>query len=237
MQTDLLDKDARAASKPHYVGHRQRLRERFLAQGGDALAEYEVLELLLFAARPQGDMKPLAKDLLARFGSLAGVLNASIEELREVSGIKDTTVSVLKVVQYASQALLKEDIAERPILSSWQALLNYCTAKMGHDKTEQFRIFFLNNKNALIADEQQQKGTVDHTPVYPREVVKRALELHASAIILAHNHPSGDPSPSKADITMTKHIMQALAGVNIMLHDHVIIAGKRHYSFANHGLI
>lgn len=223
--------------KPHYHGHRARLRERFLETDGAGVADYELLEILLFAAKPRGDVKPMAKALIAKFGSLANVLNASPAELEEIDGIGEAAITQIKAAKQAGLALLQEQVKNQPVLGSWKALLDYCRASMGGLKKEQFRIFFLDQKNKLIADELQQEGTVNHTPVYPREVVKRALELGASSIILAHNHPSGDPSPSQADIAMTRKIIQAAAGVEITIHDHLIIGANEHYSFAAHGLL
>lgn len=226
---------------PHYLGHRKRLRERFLAAvssgGMDSIPDYELLEMLLFSSKPRGDVKPLAKQLITEFGSLAAVLSAPPDALAKVSGMGDSAIASIKSVQIAALRLLGAELVDKPLISSWKALLDYCRASMAYNKTEQFRIFFLDKKNKLIADEQQQQGTVDHTPVYPREVVKRALDLGASSIILVHNHPSGDSTPSKADITMTQAIIQAANGVGITIHDHLIIAGKNHYSFAAHGIL
>lgn len=221
----------------HYLGHRQRLRDRFLNSDSDNLPDYELLELILFAAKPRGDVKPLAKRLLKRFGSFDAVIHADPLELKKVDEVGDAAIACIKAVEIAAQRLVKAPTKEKPVLQSWTALLDYCRLAMGKEKIEQFRILFLDHKNRLIADEIQQKGTVNHTPVYPREVVKRALELGASAIILTHNHPSGDPTPSQADIDMTKKIMQACAGVNIAIHDHLIIAESEHYSFKSFGLI
>lgn len=225
------------AEKPHYLGHRARLREKLLTRGVDALVEYELLELLLFAAKPRGDVKPLAKTLIKRFGSLAGVMRANPYELQSVDGMGDAAIATLKATEAAASALLKSEIASGPVIQSWTALLEYCRLQMGTLKREQLRVLFLNQKNALIADEIQQEGTVDHTPVYPREVLRRALELQASAIILVHNHPSGDTTPSKADIEMTKAIVTAALPLGIRVHDHLIIAGAKHYSFKSHGLV
>ncbi len=223
--------------KPHYLGHRSRVREKFLATLGAGMADYEILEMLLFSAIPRGDVKPLAKNLLARFGSLARLISATPEELAQVKGAGEAVVASLKVVQVAALRLLLTEVTDKPVIQSWKALLDYCRASMGYNKTEQFRILFLDKKHKLIADELQQEGTVDHTPVYPREVVKRGLELAASALILVHNHPSGDPTPSQADIQMTSKIQQAAAGVGITIHDHLIIGGKEHFSFAGKGLL
>lgn len=231
---DVLEKPA---EKPHYLGHRQRLRARFMETLGQGMPDYEILELLLFSCKPQGDVKPLAKDLIARFGSLGKVLSADVTQLLAVEGVGENTVAVLKVVRESGLRLLKEEAKDAPVLQSWKSLLDYCRAAMGHEKKEQFRILFLNHKFMLMADEVQQKGTVDHTPVYPREVIRRALELHAAAIILVHNHPSGDPKPSQEDIEITKQIAQAGVVMGINLHDHLIIAGQKHYSFASNGLL
>lgn len=227
----------RGAQPPHYVEHRKRLRERFVRGGAEALADYELLELILFRAIPRHDVKPLAKSLIAEFGSLAQVLSAPTERLAEIRGLGEAAVVEIKIVQAASLALARAKVIKRPAITSWQALLDYCTASMAHDQNEQFRILFLDKKNVLIADEIQQKGTVDHTPVYPREVVKRALELGASAIILVHNHPSGDPTPSRGDIEMTKLIAKAGGGVGIRIHDHLVIGRGSHASFKSLGLL
>jgi len=228
-------------TKPHHIGHRARVKEKFVKSveknSASSLHDYELLEIILFAASPRGDVKPLAKDLIAQFGSLALVLSATITELQQIDNLSQGGVVAIKSTQEAAFRLVGSEIKERTAIQSWKALLSYCRATMSYNKTEQFRIFFLDKKQKIISDEQQQQGTVDHTPVYPREVVKRALELGASSIILAHNHPSGDPRPSKADVEMTKQIMQAAAPLGIMIHDHVIIGGKEHYSFAANGLI
>lgn len=223
--------------RPHYLGHRQRLKERFHLAGADALPDYELLELLLFLSIPRNDVKPLAKKLLERFGSLSGALGADARELGEVKGIGESTIHMLKLVQAAGVRLGREEAMARPVVSNWQQLLFYCRASMAHSKVEQFRVLFLDRKNGIIADELQQKGTVDHTPVYPREVVKRALELSASAIIMVHNHPSGDPAPSRADIEMTREVREALERLGISLHDHVIISKSGHNSLKSMGLL
>ncbi|WP_425450110.1 RadC family protein [Virgifigura deserti] len=223
--------------KPHYLGHRQRLRDRFLSGGPAALADYELLELLLYQAQPRGDVKPLAKTLIKRFGSFGGVLAAAPGELREVKGVKDASVVALKAVEAAALLMARQELIDRPVIGSWKKLLDYCHAAMAHQKVEQFRLLFLDGKNALIADEVQQRGTVNHTPVYPREVVKRALELGASAIIMCHNHPSGDPTPSEEDIAMTREIAEAAERLGITLHDHVVVGRKGHRSFRSMGLL
>lgn len=223
--------------KPHYVGHRKRLRERFLSSDPDAIADYELLELLLFGAIARADTKPVAKDLLKKFGGLAGVLNAEPLELSKVKGVGEAAVVAIKTAQVCGLRLLRQEIMQKPVLSSWKHLLDYCHASMAYQKVEQVRLLFLDAKNQLIADEVQQTGTIDHAPVYARELVKRALELHASAVILVHNHPSGDPKPSKEDITITKAVQKALAAVNITLHDHLIIGAEGHTSLKSSGLI
>jgi DNA repair protein RadC len=224
-------------TKPHYAGHRKRLRERVLNAKAASLQDYELLEMLLFAGNPRGDTKPLAKILISHFGSLSKVLSASSEDLMKAEGVGESAAASILVVREFAGRLLQNAVMEKPIMQSWKALLDYCHATMGHDNKEQFRIFFLDKKNKLIADEKQQEGTVDHTPVYPREVVKRCLDLGASAIILVHNHPSGDPTPSQEDITMTQQIMQALTPVSVRLHDHLVIGSEEHYSFASNGLL
>jgi DNA repair protein RadC len=219
-----------ADDEPHYLGHRDRLRERFAQGGPDALPDYELLELLLFQIIPRRDVKPLAKALIKRFGSFAEVLAAPPALLTEIDGIGDTTALQLKIVAAAATRLARGAVAARPLLSSWSAVLDYCRAAMAFDEREQFRVLFLDKKNGLIADEVQQRGTVDHTPAYPREVVRRALELSATAVILVHNHPSGDPSPSSADVRMTREIADAGKPLNITVHDHIIVGRNGHAS-------
>ena len=219
------------------AGHRERLRARFLKGGADAMPDYELLELALFAAIPRRDTKPLAKALLKRFGSFAEVIAAPRERLLEISGVGESVVHHFKIVEAAAQRLAKTKVMGRPALSSWAALLDYCTAVMARSETEEFRVLFLDRKNHLIADEVQNRGTVDHTPVYPREIIKRALELGASAIILVHNHPSGDPTPSKADIAMTREIVTAAKALSIAVHDHLVIGRSGHASFKSLGLL
>jgi DNA repair protein RadC len=226
-----------AEDRPHYHGHRDRLRQRFLEAGADALGDHELLELILMGAIPQKDVKPLAWDLIKRFGSFAEVLAAAPEALMQVDGVKLVATTALKAVEAAAVRLARERVIGRPVISSWQALLDYCRASMAQHKIEQFRLLFLDRKNMLIADELQQQGTVDHTPVYPREVVKRALELGASALILVHNHPSGDPTPSKADIEMTREIQKAAAALGVTVHDHLVIGAAGHASFKSLGLL
>jgi len=225
-----LDKARAAKDKPHYLGHRERLRDRFRDSGASALADYELLELMLYRSIPRADTKPLAKALLARFGSFAEVLGAPVALLQEVSGIGPAVAMELKVIAAAAERMLKGEIARRPVLSSWTQVMDYCRASMAFEQREQFRILFLDKKNVLIADEVQQTGTIDHTPVYPREIVKRALELSASALILVHNHPSGDPTPSRADVDMTKTIIATAKPLGIAIHDHIIVGKTGHAS-------
>jgi len=229
--------DPVAKETPHFHGHRDRLRERFIEGGGDMLPDYELLELILFLVIPMKDVKPLAKDLVARFGNFNGVLNAPLEELESIKGLSRTSAIGLKSIQSAGHRLLKQDIQQKPILNSWARLLDYCQATMAHETIEHFRILFLNRKNELIADEIQQSGTIDHAPVYPREIIKRALALNASALILCHNHPSGDPTPSQDDVDMTDAIIAAAAPMGISVHDHIIVAQKGVKSFRKMQLI
>lgn len=228
---DLLQQGSLLPEPDQRAGHRQRLKERFVSAGPESLPDYELLELVLFNAIPRRDTKPVAKRLLARFGSFAEVINAPPERLKEVKGVGDAAVMQLKLVRAGALRLMQGGIMQRPVLASWSAVLDYCRAAMGFQAREQFRILFLDKKNRLVADEVQQEGTVDHTPVYIREVVKRALELSASAIVLVHNHPSGDPTPSRADIDMTKQIVDAARPLGITIHDHVIVGRQGHASF------
>ncbi len=229
--------EAAKPKPPHYEGHRHRLRERFLRGGAEAVADYELLELILFQAIRRGDVKPVAKALLARFGSFGAVASAAPSELKKVAGIGDSAVVALKATRAAALKMTLEEVMGRPVIGSWKKLLAYCKASMAHEKTEQFRVMFLDRQNALIADEVQQTGTIDHTPVYPREVVKRALELGASAIIMVHNHPSGDPTPSDSDIEMTQEVERAGAAIGVSVYDHIIIGKTSHASFRSMGLI
>lgn len=218
-------------------GHRARLRQRFLEGGAQALADYELLEMALFAAKPRGDVKPLAKKLLKQFGSYKAVIYATPQQLKAVEGVGDAVIASLKLIESSCIHLLRTQLDDKPIINSWTLLLDYCQLAMAHQTREEFRILFLNSKNRLIADEVQQTGTIDHTPVYPREVLKRSLELGASALILVHNHPSGDPTPSKADIDLTHALASAAQPFNIRIHDHLIIAKTRHYSFKSNFLL
>lgn len=226
------------AKLPSYIAdHRKRLRARFMEGGAGAMPDYELLELLLFRAIPRQDVKPLARELLDTFGDFNRVISAAPARLLMVKGVGETVVQELKIVEAAAQRLMRARVMNKPVLSSWDALLDYCHTAMSHRETEQFRILFLDRKNVLIADEEQAKGTVDHVPVYPREVVKRALELNASALILVHNHPSGDPTPSEADIHMTAQIQDAARVLGIVLHDHLIIGKSRELSFRSQGYL
>ena len=233
-----MSKDsAKPPERPHFAGHRQRLKQRFRAAGADALPDYELMELVLFRALPRRDTKPVAKALIEQFGSFAEAISAAPERLCEVAGVGDAVVTELKIVHAAALRLTRGELVSRPVISSGRALIEYCHAAMAFDDKEQFRILFLDRKNAVIADEVQQQGTVDHTPVYPREVVKRALELGASALILVHNHPSGDPTPSSADVEMTRHIIAAADSLSITIHDHIVIGRSGHASLRQLKLI
>jgi DNA repair protein RadC len=221
----------------HHTGHRDRLRQRFIGAGPESVADYELLEMLLFSAIPRRDVKPLAKQLLSAFGGLSGVMGAELSELQKVKGLSENSAALIKVVHALAQRMLIGEVKKKPLLGSWQKLIDYCTVAMAREKREQFRVLFLNRKNELIADEVQQTGTVDHAPVYPREIVKRALELGATALILVHNHPSGDPTPSDSDLSMTEEIIRAAAALDILVHDHLIIARGGHTSFKSMGLL
>jgi DNA repair protein RadC len=223
--------------RPHYWGHRERLRDRFRSGGHAAMPEYELLELLLFNAVPRIDVKPLAKRLIAAFGDLAGVVAASERRLLEVPGSDARVHLQLKLVEAIAHRMARAKVMERSVIGSWDALMTYCKTVMAYRETEQFRVLFLDAKNILIADEEQARGTVNHVPVYPREVAKRALELNATAIILVHNHPSGDPTPSRADIDVTAQVEAALSALAIALHDHVIIGREHDASFRALGLL
>jgi len=223
--------------KPHYHGHRDRLRARFAQKGADSLADYELLELYLFRSIPRRDVKPIAKELIAKFGNFAEVIAAPIEQLTEIKGISEKVALDLKILRAAATKLGQESILGRPILSSWSALLDYCRSAMQFEATEQFRVLFLDRKNRLIADEVLGQGTVDRAPVYPREILKRALAHESTAIILTHNHPSGDPTPSQSDIDITKEIVQACKPIRVAVHDHLIIGRNDIVSFKTLGLM
>lgn len=226
-----------AAALPHYIGHRARLRARFRDSGGQAMPDYEILELLLAMALPRRDVKPLAKGLIARFGSFAGVIAAPLERLEAEPGLGAVAPIALKLVREAALRLLAAEVMDKPAIASWSALLDYCRARLGREVREEVRVLYLDRRNVLIADEAQGHGTVDQAPLYVREVVKRALEHGASAVILVHNHPSGDPSPSRADIDLTKTLAAALKTVGIALHDHLVIGRQDHASFKSLGLL
>ncbi len=236
-QNEIETASGLAEAAPHYRGHRERLRTRFREAGANAVTDYELLELVLFRAIPQRDVKPLAKDLIARFGSFAEVLAAPAARLAETKGLGEAAITELKIVQAAAGRLARGQVKRRTVLSSWSTVLDYVRTVMAFEDREQFRILFLDKRNQLIADELQQTGTVDHTPVYPREVVKRALELSATAIILVHNHPSGDPTPSRADIQMTQQIQEIAKPLGISVHDHIIVGKEGHASLKGLRLI
>ena len=236
----IIDSDAAStaeAAPPGHLGHRARMRAKLLAAGPDALLDHELLEMVLFLALPRRDTKPIARALLARFGSFAGTLAAPPQELGTIEGLGEAGMAALKTVQAAALRLARAEVIDRPVLNNWDRLLAYLTAAIARERVEQFRILFLDTRNRLIADEAQARGTVNHTPVYPREVVKRALELQATALILVHNHPSGDPTPSRADLEMTQEIKAAAGSLGIVLHDHLIVGNGRHLSFRREGLL
>ena len=221
----------------HFHGHRERLRSKFRDHGDTALADYELLELILFRLIPRRDTKPIAKALIERFGTLGGVFGAPVHLLQEIKGIGEAVATDLKLISTVAHRSLKSEIKGKMLLASWSSVIDYCHQAMAYETNEQFRILFLDKRNQLIADEVQQRGTVDHTPVYPREVVKRALELSATAIILVHNHPSGDPTPSRADIDMTHMIISTAKPLGITVHDHIIIGKDGHASMKGLKLI
>ncbi|WP_297768848.1 DNA repair protein RadC [uncultured Roseovarius sp.] len=229
---------ATTTRQPSYIrDHRNRLRSRFLSGGALAMPDYELLELVLFRAIPRRDVKPLAHQLLERFGDFNSVISASLERLTEVSGVGEAVATELKIVEAAAHRLARARVLRRQVISSWDALLDYCHTTMAHGEIEQFRVFYLDRKNTLIADEEQARGTVDHVPVYPREVVKRALHHNASALILVHNHPSGDPTPSPADVDMTRQVQTAAEALGLVLHDHIIIGKSEELSFRASGYL
>ncbi len=228
---------AEAEAPPGYLGHRQRMRTKLLKAGPDALLDHELLEMVLFLALPRRDTKPIAKALLARFGSFANAIAAPLVELRGLEGLGEAGAAALKLVQGAALRLAAAEVLDKPVLNNWDRLIAYLQASMARERIEHFHVLYLDSKNRLIADEAQARGTVNHTPVYPREIVKRALELHATALVLVHNHPSGDPAPSKADIEMTRAIKQAAQVLEIVLHDHLIVGNGRHLSLRREGLL
>ena len=235
--TEASAPDSAPDTPPDFHGHRDRLRQRFLNGGGDALPDYELLELLLFSALPRRDTKPLAKQLIKEFGSFAEVIAAPPDRLREFTGIKDVALVTLKAVQAAAQRLVRAGIAKAPTLNNVAALVDYCKATIGLEPVEQFRVLFLDTKIKLIKDETLGRGTVDAAPAYPREIVKRALDLGAKSIIMVHNHPSGDPKPSQQDIDMTRRVKDACATMGITLHDHIVIARGGYVSLKSQGLM
>ena len=244
MSDETIDNPPRA--KPHHAGHRERLRERARSAGVHHLPDYELLELFLFRSQPQGDVKPIAKALLARFGSLAAVLAASVEDLMTVrsedsrgkmKGVGAETALDLAALHEVARRVAKEPVEKRPVISSWTALLAYVRIALQHEPREQFRILYLDKKNQLILDEIQNRGTVDHAPVYPREVVRHALEVSAASMILVHNHPSGDPTPSRADIDMTRQIVRAAQSLSVEVHDHLIVGREGVTSLKQLGLM
>ena len=221
----------------HYHGHRERLRQRVLEGDGGHFKDYELLELMLYAFIPRVDTKPIAKELLARFGIVSGVLAAPPERLMEVKGVGETAASYIRAASLLLKHAAADQIADRPVISNWAALLNYVILALRHEKSEQARVLYLDRKNKLIADEIAGRGTVDHAPIYPREIARRALELSASAVILVHNHPSGDPTPSRADIDLTREIEKALAPLEIKVHDHLVVGASETISMRAKGLI
>ncbi len=233
----LFDPAPVSATPVGVEGHRGRMRQKLIEGGADGILDHELIEMLLFLALPRRDTKPIARAMLARFGSFADALSAPTQELREIEGLGDAGIAALRTVQVAALRLVQAPLKKQEVLNNWDRLMDYLTAAMARERVEQFRVLFLDAKNRLIADEAQARGTVNHTPVYPREVVKRALELHATALILVHNHPSGDPTPSRADIEMTGEVKQAAAALSITLHDHVIIGREQQLSFRREGLL
>lgn len=232
-----LDVLASEAEPPGHTGHRARMRTKLLTAGPDALLDHELLEMVLFLALPRRDTKPIARALITRFGSFANALAAPLTDLREVEGLGEAGAAALRIVQGAALRLARAEVMDRPVLGNWDRLLAYLTAALSREKVEQFRVLFLDTRNRLIADEAQARGTVNHTPVYPREVVRRALELQATALILVHNHPSGDPTPSRADLEMTQEVKAAASVLGIVLHDHLVVGNGRHLSFRREGLL
>jgi DNA repair protein RadC len=232
-----IDAPTSTAEPPGHLGHRARMRTKLLQAGPDALLDHEMMEMVLFLALPRRDTKPIARALLTRFGSFANALTAPLTDLREVEGLGEAGLAALRTVQGAALRLSRAEVIDRPVLDHWDRLLAYLTAALSREKVEQFRVLFLDSRNRLIADEAQARGTVNHTPVYPREVVRRALELQATALILVHNHPSGDPTPSRADREMTQEVKVAAAVLGIVLHDHLVVGNGRHLSFRREGLI
>ncbi|MBN8827698.1 MAG: DNA repair protein RadC [Sphingobacteriia bacterium] len=226
-----------ADENKHYLGHRKRVRERLMNSRPGTIPDYELLEMILFLSKPRGDVKPLAKELIKIFGSITRVLCATPNQLMTIKGIGESTIASLKLMHEVAARMQKEEIITKPIIESWSALLEYARLTMGHISTEQFRVLYLNKKNMVITDELQETGTVDHTPVYPRELIKRAVTLDATAMILIHNHPSGNCKPSKTDIIMTEEINKLCSSLGIKLYDHLIVSNNYHFSFKNSGII
>lgn len=223
--------------KKHYQGHRQRLKQRFLKDLGETVPDYEILEMVLTYAISRRDVKPIAKDLIKKFGDVSSVIGADINELTKVDGVGMETATLIKLLQKTASLAAKTEMKKGHILSTWDKLIEYCTIHMAHKSVEQFRVIFLDTRNKIICDEEQTKGSINQTSIYPREVAKRALDLNATAVILVHNHPSGDPSPSQADIDMTNAVNDALAPLGIKLHDHLIIGKENIISFKTTGLL
>jgi DNA repair protein RadC len=232
-----IEGGAAEAEPAGHLGHRARMRNKLLTAGPDALLDHELLEMVLFLALPRRDTKPIARALLTRFGSFANAVAAPLPALREIEGLGEAGAAALCIVKGAALRLARAEVMDRPVLSNWDRLIDYLTAALSREKVEQFRVLFLDTRNRLIADEAQARGTVNHTPVYPREVVRRALELQATALILVHNHPSGDPTPSRADIEMTREVKVAAAALGLLLHDHIVVGNGRHLSFRREGLL
>jgi DNA repair protein RadC len=230
---------SRAAEGPvkHFHGHRERIRQRIMKGDGAHFDDYEILEVLLCAFIPRVDVRPIAKSLVDRFGAVSAALAAPPERLMETEGIGETTAAYIRATNLLLQRAAADQVRERPIISNWAALLNYVSAKIKHEKTEQARVLYLDRKNRLIADELAGRGTVDQAPIYPREIARRALELSASAVILVHNHPSGDPTPSRADVELTREIERALAPFEIRVHDHLVVGARETVSMKAKGLI
>lgn len=237
LQLDTAETDPGATTVHGADGHRARMRDRLLKAGADALADHEMLEMVLFLALPRRDTKPIARALMARFGSFRAVISASVQEMLKTQGLGEAGAAALKTVHAAAVRLVRSNVLGQPVLASWDRLMDYLNAVMAHEPTEQVRVLFLDNRNRLLGDEVLGRGTVNHAPVYPREIVRRALDLHAVGFILVHNHPSGDPSPSREDVAMTREIQQAAATLGIALHDHIIIGAGSWISFRTQGLI
>ena len=223
--------------KPHYHGHRARARERFLKDGGEGLEDYEILEIFLFGAFPRRDTKPIAKRMLQKFGSIGNIMAAEPKELIAIDHVSESAVTQLRVAKQLTARALKAELCNKPVLQSWVSLLDYLRLQMGSNKNEQFRVLYLDSANKLIEDKVHSEGTVNQTTAYPREIALNAVERGSTAIIIVHNHPSGDCSPSRADKMLTQRIQMACTAVEVAVHDHVIISNSDHFSFASHGLL